>query len=238
MPIFLLDENISFPEPRFANKEGLIAIGGDLTPERLIKAYSMGIFPWYSSESPILWWSPDPRMVLFPEEFKVSKSLRLLIQKNIFTVKFDHNFREVIRSCAAIPRKDQEGTWITEEMIEAYCHLHEAGYAHSVESYYDGKLVGGLYGVSLGRAFFGESMFHIMTDASKAAFYFLIMQLREWQFHIVDAQQKTKHLRSLGGRTIPRDEFLHSLEIALGHQTYNGNWQQLISLHPENQNNK
>ena len=230
MPVYLLDESHFFPDPRYSNKDGLIAIGGDLSQGRLLSAYSKGIFPWFSEESPILWWSPDPRMVLFPGEFRVSKSLRLLIQKNHFTVKFDQNFREVIRQCASVPRKDQQGTWITDEMVEAYSRLHEAGYAHSVESYHEGKLVGGLYGVSLGRAFFGESMFHIMTDASKAALYYLVRQLQLWDFQIIDAQQKTRHLKSLGGRTIPRDEFLRMLEIALDHESFKGNWQDLISL--------
>lgn len=231
MPYYLPDDEPIFPDPSLAHKSGLLAVGGDLSVERLLLAYSSGIFPWYDEFSPILWWSPDPRMVLFPSEFKTSKTLRQTIRREIFEVRLDHDFEAVIRTCANAPRKEQDGTWITEEMIKAYCDLHEAGFAHSVETYKDGKLAGGLYGVSIGKAFFGESMFHLQTDASKVAFYHLIDLLRQWEFLIVDAQQKTQHLKNLGGRAISRDEFLNILEKALTYDTRRGNWGQFISLH-------
>lgn len=230
MPYYLPDDELIFPHPSLSHKSGLLAVGGDLSVERLLLAYSSGIFPWYSDNSPILWWSPDPRMVLFPSEFKISKSLRITVRKAIFQVRFDHNFESVIRQCATVFREDQDGTWITEEMIKAYCDLHKAGYAHSVESYYNGELVGGLYGVSLGKAFFGESMFHVKTDASKVALYHLVKLLSDWEFLIIDAQQKTRHLISLGGRMISREEFLKIVEQASAFKTMRGNWEHLISL--------
>ena len=186
----------SFPDPEKADKEGLLAAGGDLSVESLISAYSAGIFPWYSEGSPILWWSPDPRLVLFPEKFRISYTLKQTIRRGWFEVLFDHDFAAVIRNCAITKRNNQEGTWITTEMQRAYTVLHNKGFAHSVESYHKGVLVGGLYGVSLGKAFFGESMFHHMPDASKVALYFLVEQLKKWDFHLIDAQQSTAHLKS------------------------------------------
>lgn len=224
MPVFMLEENLVFPSPELANRDGLLAIGGDLSAERLLKAYSMGIFPWYSEESPILWWSPDPRMVLRPQDFKVSKSLIQTINKGLFEIFFDRDFNAVIELCAHVPRKGQQGTWIMPEMVEAYKKLHEYGYAHSVEAYFNGQLVGGLYGVSLGKAFFGESMFHLMTDASKVAFYYLVGKLKKWGFELIDAQQKTKHLQSFGAKAIPRKEFLLILDQAIRKGSHKGKW--------------
>ena len=169
MPIFRLSDDIIFPSPHLAEEDGLLAVGGDLSEERLLKAYSLGIFPWYSEGSPILWWSPDPRLVLFPEELRVSRSLRQCINKGIFDVTVNAAFDEVILSCAEAVRKNQSGTWITGDMIGAYTRLYHAGYALSVESWHDGRLVGGLYGVIMGKVFFGESMFAAMSNASKVA---------------------------------------------------------------------
>src|SRR5512133_1018213 len=163
-----------FPDPATAEHDGLLAVGGDLSIESLITAYSMGIFPWFNEESPILWWSPDPRMVLFPEKFIISDSLRQSLRNGRYTVKIDNDFNGVISHCASVKRKGQSGTWITDEMKQAYIMLHKAGYAHSFETWHDDELVGGLYGVSLGRAFFGESMFYSMRDASKIAFHMLV----------------------------------------------------------------
>jgi len=159
MPVFLLSENIAFPPPHFASKEGLLAIGGDLSRERLLLAYRMGIFPWYSEGEPILWWSPDPRLVLYPDELHISRTLTKVLKKNIFKITMDQAFEQVIDACAEIRLRKKEGTWIVDEMVDAYCDLHRAGFAHSVEVWQKGQLAGGLYGVSLGRSFFGESMF-------------------------------------------------------------------------------
>jgi len=185
-----------------------------LTPERLLLAYRQGIFPWYSDDTPILWWSPNPRLVLFPPELKISHSLQRVIRKNPFRVTFNRAFGEVIRSCAEVPRREGEGTWITQEMIDAYCLLHRLGFAHSVESWQQGELVGGLYGVAIGRVFFGESMFTRKTDASKVAFVHLVRVLQRKGYEIIDCQVSTNHLKSLGAREIPRDLFLHHLKRA------------------------
>lgn len=227
MPVYQLIKEIIFPLPEYAETNGLLAIGGDLCSERLLLAYSNGIFPWYSKDEPILWWSPDPRLVLLPENFKVSKSLRLLIKKNLFTVKFDTNFFEVIKKCADVVRTGQDDTWITNEMIDAYTNLHNLGFAHSVETYYNDKLVGGLYGISLGKAFFGESMFHTMTDASKVALFFLVEKLKKWNFDFIDAQMKTSHLISLGAKEISRKEYLELLKNSLKSKTKKGKWELL-----------
>jgi len=224
MPIFLLDEEIRFPEPAQANKEGLLAVGGDLSPERLLLAYSKGIFPWYSDDNPILWWSPDPRMVLFPNDLKVHKSLRQTLNLERFIVTFDKHFREVMTACSEVPRPGQEGTWISQEMIEAYARLHELGYAHSVEVMDGDTIAGGLYGISLGGAFFGESMFHNVRDASKVALYYLVERLKLWDFTMIDAQQRTRHLKSLGAKTIHRKKFLTILEDSLTRETILGPW--------------
>ncbi len=213
-----------FPEPILAGEDGLLAAGGTLDLDVLLEAYSRGIFPWYSEGSPILWWSPDPRMVLFPDRFKVSKSLDQTIRKGEFRIRTDTAFPEVIRQCARQPRPGQEGTWITQDMIDAYIRLHEEGYAHSFESWKEGKLVGGLYGVSLGRAFFGESMFHLERDASKIAFHYLVEFAKQQQFDFIDTQQSTPHLKSLGALEISRKEFLDLLERTLQKDTLKGRW--------------
>lgn len=224
MSVFKLTNDLVFPDPSYAEDDGLLAIGGDLSAERLLLAYSNGIFPWYSQDSPIIWWSPDPRLVLFPEKFRVSKSLKQKIKQGVFRVEFDKNFRDVIHHCAIITRKEQDRTWITEDLEKAFINLHELGYAHSVEAYLDNALAGGLYGMSLGKAFFGESMFHLETDASKVALYYLVEKLKRYDFHFIDAQVKSSHLISLGAEEISRKEYLRLLTISLRHETKHGKW--------------
>lgn len=215
----------TFPPPEMASPEGLLAIGGDLRSERLLEAYRRGIFPWYSAGQPVLWWSPNPRTVLFPQRLKISRSLRKTLRRAGFIVTLDTAFSAVIDACAG-PRRNHPGggTWITEEMRAAYCRLHEEGYAHSVETWRDGKLVGGLYGVSLGGAFFGESMFSRENDASKVALAHLVRQIREWRFSLIDCQLASAHLFSLGAEEIQRVEFLALLETALGMPDRVGAW--------------
>ncbi|NIP39491.1 MAG: leucyl/phenylalanyl-tRNA--protein transferase [Candidatus Dadabacteria bacterium] len=222
--IFLLSDDLIFPNPRLADSSGFLAVGADLSIERLLLAYENGIFPWYSEDQPILWFSPDPRLVLFPDKFTVSRSLKKTINKKLFEVKFDSNFEEVIVECSKIERKNQDGTWITNDMIDAYINLHNKGYAHSVETYSDGKLAGGLYGVSLGGAFFGESMFHKMKDASKVALYYLIEKLKDWQFDFIDSQVVTEHMKSLGAEEISRNRYLKLLKKTLCKETKSGCW--------------
>ncbi|NCC74014.1 MAG: leucyl/phenylalanyl-tRNA--protein transferase [Sphingobacteriia bacterium] len=224
MSVFELSDELVFPHPALADDDGLLAIGGDLSIERLLLAYANGIFPWYSADSPIMWWATNPRMVLFPDKFRVSHSLRQTLRSGKFKVTFDHDFRSVIQNCAAKERPDQEGTWITPEMQNAYINLHEAGYAHSVETWQDERLVGGLYGVSLGRVFFGESMFFSVRDASKVALATLTEKLKSWQFDMIDAQQETSHIQSLGGELIQLKVFLNILKKSLKHPTIKGLW--------------
>ena len=224
MPIFRLVEDPVFPPPDYADPSGLLAVGGDLSSERLLEAYRLGIFPWYSDDQPILWWSPDPRLILDLEDFKVSRSLRKTLKKGVFQVTFDHAFDDVIGACSSVPRDGQSGTWITEEMQEAYIHLHGLGYAHSVESWFGGKLAGGLYGVSLGKAFFGESMFHLKSDASKVALATLVAKLKSWDFHFIDSQMTTEHMLNLGAKERSRRIFLKRLQSALRHPTRRGKW--------------
>lgn len=212
MPVYQLIDEAIFPPPSHAEPDGLLAVGGGLSPERLLLAYASGIFPWYSSNDPILWWSPDPRFILYPNELKVSKSLEKTIRKEKFEVTIDRDFYNVITNCAQVRVKKGEGTWITDEMRSAYCQLHEMGYAHSVESWHNGILEGGLYGVSLGRCFFGESMFSLMTDASKVAFVLLVKELAKRDFELVDCQMPSDHLISFGARGIGRDLFIKGLE--------------------------
>ena len=211
-PSFWLDENNSeFPKLSLALTEpnGLIAIGGNLSVERLLKAYSLGIFPWYGKDEPILWYSPDPRMVITPSKFHLSKSLRKVIQSSKFDIFIDTSFKNVIIQCQKIARPGQSGTWINDEMVEAYCRLHDAGYAHSYEVYKSDELVGGLYGVSLGGVFFGESMFSLVNNASKVAFAYL---LQNSDYRLIDCQVENKHLQSLGAFKIPRDLFIQQLK--------------------------
>ena len=224
MPIFRLVEEPIFPPPDYADPSGLLAVGGDLSHERLLEAYRLGIFPWYSDDQPILWWSPDPRLVLDLNDFKISRSLRKTLKREVFQVTLDHAFEEVIRACAVVPREAQNGTWITNEMLKAYVNLHGLGYAHSVESWFGGKLAGGLYGVSLGKCFFGESMFHLKTDASKVALAILVEKLRSWDFHFIDSQMTTEHMLRLGAKELPRRIFLKRLQSALRYPTKRGRW--------------
>ncbi|MBQ9864025.1 MAG: leucyl/phenylalanyl-tRNA--protein transferase [Bacteroidales bacterium] len=218
----------SFPNPEEAEPDGIIAIGGDLSPARLINAYCCGIFPWFNDDEPILWWSLDPRMVLFPDEFRYSKSLRRVVKSGKYEVRIDTQFEQVMRHCAHVDRsaQGQSGTWITEGMVDAYVLLHQLGLAHSFETYYQGTLVGGLYGVSLGPFFFGESMFHTMTDASKVAFVRLVQFAQEHHFRLIDAQQETSHLATLGARPIARSEYLTALNAICAENTLQGNWGQ------------
>jgi leucyl/phenylalanyl-tRNA--protein transferase len=225
MPVEIPKRSKVFPDLDEADESGLLAVGGDLGIERLLLAYSKGIFPWYEDGMPILWWSPDPRMVLFPQKMIVSHSLRQSIKKQQFTVTIDQAFEKVIHNCSKTPRKGEEGTWITREMKNAYIRLHKAGYAHSAESWLDGELVGGLYGVSLGKAFFGESMFHHVTNASKVALHHLVGKLCDWNFTIIDSQVYTNHLESLGGEMIPRSRYVHFLESALKVEDVVGSWE-------------
>ncbi len=203
---------------------GLLAVGGDLAPERLLAAYRRGIFPWYSPGEPILWWSPDPRMVLFPAEFKVSRSLGRTLRRGGYEVRLDTAFARVIAACAQTPRRGQHGTWIVPEMQAAYRRLHELGLAHSVETWVDGVLVGGLYGIALGRMFYGESMFSWRSDASKIAVAHLARYLERLGFGMVDCQMHTTHLASLGAREIPRDDFIARLDALVAAGPAPGPW--------------
>ncbi|MGD9993515.1 MAG: leucyl/phenylalanyl-tRNA--protein transferase [Salinivirgaceae bacterium] len=224
MPIYQLPKEPIFPHPNEATPDGLLAIGGDLSPQRLIAAYATGIFPWFGAEDPILWWSPNPRMVLFPEKFKVSKSLKQTLRSHKYTVTTDSAFEQVIANCRNIFRSDQNGTWITQDIEDAYIELHRMGLAHSFETWQNKQLVGGLYGISLGNSFFGESMFHKANDASKVAFYYLSALAADWGFQFIDCQIPNPHLASLGAEEISRDDFLDLLHAALLNETRRGTW--------------
>ena len=224
MPIFLLSDTLTFPPPHFARKDGLLAIGGDLSRERLLLAYRNGIFPWYSQGEPILWWSPDPRLVLYPEELHISRSLKKIIKRQDFQITTDQAFQQVIEACAKSRLDNRQQTWIVPEMIKAYCRLHQYGYAHSVEAWYRGKLAGGLYGLGIGKCFSGESMFTYVTNASKTAFVYLVTFVKALGYHLIDCQVRTEHLMSLGAREIPRKEFLKQLEKALAFPDLRGKW--------------
>ncbi len=226
MPLFRLSPNtFLFPDPELSLPDGLLAIGGDLSPLRLLEAYQHGIFPWFNPEDPILWWSPDPRMVLFPERLKIHRSMRPYFNKKKYRLSMDTAFKQVMRSCAETDRKGQRGTWINEQMIESYTSLHEMGYAHSVEVWQKDKLVGGLYGLALGKVFFGESMFSNMANASKFGFIALTLQLKEQNYRLIDCQQETPHLRSLGAENISRKKFLQILRQNREEPTAKGRWQ-------------
>ena len=205
----LLKYELTFPHPNDANEDGIVAWGGDLNPSRLIRAYQNGIFPWYSKNDPIIWWSPNPRLIMELDDFKLSRSLRKSMKK--FEYRFDTNFINVMKNCQNIKRVKQDGTWIQDEIIEAYSVLHDMGIAHSVESYLDGELVGGLYGVAVGGLFCGESMFALVNDASKSAYAVLINHLKTWGYDFIDAQVPTEHLKSLGAKEVSRDYFLERL---------------------------
>ena len=229
---YLLDDihKAIFPDVELALTEpdGLLAVGGDLSVERLISAYQQGIFPWYSEGQPILWWSPDPRMVMEPKDIKISRSLSKTMRKQEFKVTFDKSFTEVITACSESrleKGKIQDETWILDEMIEAYVQLHEQGYAHSVECWLNGKLVGGLYGIAIGKVFFGESMFSRVSDASKVAFVSLANQLDKWGFNLIDCQVYTSHLESLGASMISRQQFISLLNENTIHSFENKKWQ-------------
>ncbi len=211
MPVFALPEEHVFPDPELARPDGLLAVGGDLHPARVLLAYTHGIFPWYSEGQPILWHSPDPRFVLFTDEFQVSRSLRKTIRRSVFELTMDRAFAQVIEACAVADRPEQAGTWITGEMAQSYTGLHRLGFAHSVEAWREGELVGGLYGVNVGRMFFGESMFALADDASKVAFVAMVRQLERWGYDLVDSQVYTDHLARFGARDIPRDNYLELL---------------------------
>ena len=227
MPIFELNKEIVFPPVRLAEPNGILAVGGDLSPDRLLMAYRSGIFPWYSDDEPIIWWSPDPRFVLFPDELCISRTMRQVLKRRTFDITLDRDFRGVIRGCQG-PRKKERGTWITEEMMEAYIRLHDLGFAHSAEAWRDGELAGGLYGISLGRCFFGESMFTRASNASKAAFIVLVRKLNELGFVIIDSQVYTGHLESLGARHIPREEYIEHVNRGLTFDTIRGSWKDLL----------
>jgi len=221
----LLHDDTPFPplECALIEPNGLLAAGGGLTPARLLDAYGQGIFPWFNEGDPILWWSPDPRMVLFPEKLKISRSLRKTLRNNVYEVRTDSAFEQVIHACAA-PRDGQAGSWIHDEMLSAYSALHHMGYAHSVESWQDGELLGGLYGLSIGRMFYGESMFCRANDASKVALAHLTAQLRRWNLGMIDCQMNTPHLASLGAHEIPRDEFIHKLQELIHYPNIASPW--------------
>ncbi|HCA26566.1 MAG TPA: leucyl/phenylalanyl-tRNA--protein transferase [Betaproteobacteria bacterium] len=221
-----LDPTAPFPplDCALLDPNGLLAAGADLSTERLLGAYSRGIFPWFNQDEPVLWWSPDPRMVLFPAELKVSRSLRKRLRRRDYEIRADTAFHQVMIGCAA-PRRDQESTWISPMMIKAYTQLHRLGAAHSVETWIDGELAGGLYGVSLGRVFYGESMFSRVSDASKIAFVHLARQLARWEFGLIDCQMKTAHLASLGARDISRQEFSRRLAVLVNYPGITGHWQ-------------
>ena len=231
MPVFWLSkDNIDFPSPGLANPDGILALGGDLSVERLLHAYNNGIFPWFNHDDPIIWWSPDPRFVLYPAELKVSKSMRPYFNQRKFRITADQHFATVVTNCQQVKRNRQSGgTWITNSMLEAYTDLHHAGYAHSIEVWQEEKLVGGLYGVSIGKVFFGESMFSTVPNASKFALISMAKKLKKLDFDLIDCQQKTAHLGSLGARSIPRKDFLEHLTKNQTKPTIRENWGPLFT---------
>lgn len=229
MPVFRLDDRLVFPPVHLA-EDGLLALGGDLRPERLLLAYTQGIFPWYAENLPILWHSPDPRMVMTTRDLIVQRSLRKAIKRNPYRLTIDTSFREVLQSCAEVPRPGQSGTWLIPEMVEAYMKLHELGFAHSFEAWQGSELVGGLYGVSLGATFFGESMFARAPDASKISFVASIRQLDQWRIGLVDCQVHTDHLERFGAYEVPRLDYLQMLARALDEPTRRGTWKLELDL--------
>ena len=225
MTVYRLDHRIAFPRPELADDNGILAVGGDLRPERLLFAYQTGIFPWYEEGLPIIWHSPDPRTVLELSDVHVPRSLRKTMRRGVYDVRMDTAFEQVVEACSHVPRPGQDGTWITEEMKDGYAELHHLGFAHSVEAWQDGELCGGAYGVSLGRAFFGESMFARRSDASKVAFISLAEQLVAWEFDFVDCQVHTEHLERFGAKEWSRERYLDALGVAVESPTRRGVWQ-------------
>ncbi|PIE71970.1 MAG: leucyl/phenylalanyl-tRNA--protein transferase [Deltaproteobacteria bacterium] len=224
-PIYRLSNALAFPDPLEGRRDGLLAVGGDLKPERLLLGYQLGIFPWYTEDEPILWWSPDPRMVLFPEQLHIPRSLKKSIRKGRYRITADTVFSQVITACAHTPRPFQDGTWLVTDMIAAYHRLHQLGFAHSFEAWNaEGQLVGGLYGVSIGRCFFGESMFSLQPDASKTAFVKAVAWLEKQEIELIDCQVTTDHLERFGGVEISRQDFLEHLAAAVNHPTRRGRW--------------
>ncbi|MDX1351809.1 MAG: leucyl/phenylalanyl-tRNA--protein transferase [Thiomicrorhabdus sp.] len=247
VPFWLDTQPVTFPPSRLAMKDpdGLLAVGGDLTPEWLLMAYSRGIFPWFNPGEPFLWWTPNPRSVLWVDQVKISKSLRKTINKltrsNALKVTFDKDFESVIRACSEVPREGQNGTWITDEMLSAYSQLHHSGHAHSVEVWFQDQLVGGLYGVAIGKMFYGESMFAKMSDTSKIALVALALQLKQWGFKLIDTQIETPHLNSLGAKLISRELFetsiaeLTQIPFPAEKWTLNPKWTEWVQQHIQEQ---
>ena len=230
MPLFRLSKRLDFPPAWLARSDGLLCIGGDLSPQRLLLAYKNGIFPWFSMDEPFLWWSPDPRLVLFPKEINISKSLNKKIKKNLLSVSIDNAFEQTIRSCAKPRKKEHEGTWLVDEMIDAYIQLHNMGYAHSIEVWRGNKLVGGLYGVCLGGSFFGESMFSFENDASKIALVALSNHLKKQRFDLIDCQVTTTHLLNMGACEISRNSFLDIINKSVKRKEFKDIWNPNINL--------
>jgi len=224
MPVYTLSASPGFPDPRHPDEEGLLAVGGDLSVRRLLNAYSLGIFPWYNEDTPILWWSPPERAILLPGDERFSRSTRKALERRPFEIRMDTRFDDVVRHCAKAARPGQDGTWITEAIRSAYLDLHRAGFAHSFEAYRDGELAGGLYGISLGAAFFGESMFSLESYASRAAFAALCRRAWGWGFQFIDGQVPNDNLQTLGARVVGRDDFLRRLAQALEAPTRRGPW--------------
>ena len=230
MPLFRLSKRIEFPPAWLARSDGLLCIGGDLSPKRLLLAYKNGIFPWFSKDEPFLWWSPDPRLVLFPKEINISKSLNKKIKRNFLKVTVDNAFDQTIRSCAKPRKSEHEGTWLVDEMIDSYIQLHNMGYAHSIETWRDNKLVGGLYGICLGGSFFGESMFSFESDASKIALVALANHLKKQYFDLIDCQVTTTHLLNMGACEISRNSFLDIINKSVKRKNFKNIWNPNISL--------
>lgn len=228
----LNSNDISFPHPSTASESGIVAIGGDLSFERLLLAYQYGYFPWFNPDEPIIWWHPDPRFVLFPQDIRVTKSMRPYFNKEKFKLTFDQDFDRVVKLCQQIDRKDQPGTWITSQIKEAYGNLHKAGIAHSVEVWQGDLLVGGLYGVSIGKVFFGESMFSGVSNSSKFALICLASIMEKKGFEVIDCQMPNPHLKSMGGRFIKREEFLDILRNNINNETIKGDWNPIMNIYP------
>ena len=224
MTVYRIPNEHIFPNPSLADPDGLLGVGGDLDPSRVLLAYSNGIFPWYNEGDPILWFSPDPRFVLYPERLHVSKSLKKRLKSSIYTVTMDTAFSRVVYSCKKSPRPNQDGTWITGDMEKAYNELHEMGFAHSVEAWRDGELVGGLYGICIGGVFSGESMFALAPDASKVAFVWCVAQLKQWGCGLIDCQVPTDHLARFGAEEISREKYLNTLSVLMSQDTKIGRW--------------